>query len=331
VGTRLVSAGALVALLANAAPALAGNGGFAPVPPESPNAQDITDTWWFVSVFILLVFVLVEGLLIAFVLFFRRRRRDRYAEGAQIHGSTKLETMWTIGPVVILFAIASFVFVKLPGIRDVPSAGASGQALQVRVEGRQFYWQYVYPNGVIAVRQLRAPVGVPVELTVVAPATDVIHSWWIPALGGKIDAIPGIVNSTWFEARQAGVFRGQCAELCGLEHARMLAEVVAMPVGEFDAWLADEASAQAAGTSDLGRDTYADACATCHGLDGSGGAAAGAPRLAGSSLLEDPEAVEEIVRTGRGLMPAVGADWSDRHMKALTDYLQEELAGGGQS
>jgi cytochrome c oxidase subunit 2 len=183
---------------------------------------------------------------------------------------------------------------------------------------------------VVAVEELRAPVGVPVELTVVAPDVDVIHSWWIPALGGKIDAIPGVVNSTWFQAQRPGVYRGQCAELCGLEHASMLARVVAVPPEEFDAWLAEQEAAQEAETSDLGRETYAAACATCHGLEGEGGAAANAPRLAGSALVGDPRAVEEIVRNGRNLMPAVGADWSDRQMDALTSYLEETFAGGGQ-
>ena len=331
VGTRLVIAGALVALLAGAAPALAGNGGFAPVPPESPNAQDITDTWWFVTGFILFIFVLVEGVLLAFVVRYRRRRRPRDADGPQIHGSTRLEAMWTVAPVFILFAIGAFVFVKLPGIRDVPDATAAGERLEVTVEGRQFYWQYEYPSGVIAVEELVAPVGVPVELTVVAPDTDVIHSWWIPALGGKIDAIPGVVNSTWFQARRPGVFRGQCAELCGLEHAKMLATVRAVPADEFEDWLAEQEEAQAQGTSDLGERTYAAACATCHGLAGEGGIAANAPRLAGNAVTADERAVEAVVRNGRNLMPAVGAGWSDRQLEALNDYLQERLAGGGES
>ena len=330
VGTRLVSAGALVALLANAAPALAGNGGFAPVPPESPNAQDITWTWWFVSIFIVAIFILVEGLLIAFVIRYRRRGRARDADGPQVHGSTRLETMWTVAPVFILAAIGAAVFSQLPGLRDVPSASAAGDKLEVTVEGRQYYWQYEYPNGVVAVDRLRAPLGVPIDLTVVAPETDVIHSWWIPALGGKIDAIPGIVNSTWFQAERTGIFRGQCAELCGLAHANMLAEVEVLPVAEFDAWLAEQERAQAGGTSDLGEQVYAAACAGCHGLAGQGAVAVNAPRLAGSALVADPQAVAQIVRNGRNLMPAVGSGWSDRQLNAVTDYLAKELAGGSQ-
>jgi cytochrome c oxidase subunit 2 len=324
----LLTGGALAALLVAAAPAMAGNGGFAPVPPESPNAQDITDTWWFISIFILAIFLLVEGLLIAFVIRYRRRR-PRLVDGPQIHGSTRLETMWTVAPVLVLFVIAAVVFLKLPGIRDVPSATAAGGTLEVDVIGHQYYWEFRYPNGVVAVNRLRAPVDVPVELTVTAPDIDVIHSWWIPALGGKIDAIPGIVNETWFQAERTGVFKGQCAELCGIQHALMLADVEVLPAAEFDAWLADQETTQADGTSDLGEETYTGACATCHGLDGQGGAAANAPRLAGSALISDPDAVDEIVRNGRGQMPAVGAGWSDQQMDALNAYLEEIFARGG--
>jgi cytochrome c oxidase subunit 2 len=325
----LLIGGALVAALVAAGGAHAGNGGFAPVPPESPNAEDITYTWWFVSIFIVAIFVLVEGLLIAFVWRYRRRRRARDADGPQIHGSTRLETIWTVAPVFVLFAIATVVFLKLPGIRDVPSAGAAGGPLEVVVEGRQYYWQFEYPNGVVAVDRLRAPAGEPVELTVVAPDIDVIHSWWIPALGGKIDAIPGVVNETWFQVDRPGVYRGQCAELCGLQHAAMLAEVEVLPAAEFDAWLAEQEATQADGTSDLGEETYAGACAKCHGLDGQGGVAAGAPGLAGSALAGDPDAVEEIVRNGRGAMPPVGNGWDERQMDALNAYLEETFAGGG--
>jgi cytochrome c oxidase subunit 2 len=323
----LVLAGALLALLL-VAPALAGNGGLAPVPPASPNAEGITDSYWFITALLAGIFVLVEGLLLAFVLRFRRRSRARDADGAQIHGATRLELLWTVGPVLILFAVATFVFVKLPGIRDVPAASA-GRTLVVKVTGQQYVWQYEYPNGVIAVGRLRAPQGRVVELEVTAPDWDVIHSWWIPALGGKIDAIPGRVNHTWFEAQRAGVFRGQCAELCGLQHARMLAAVEVMPASDFDAWLDERRVQQAEGTSPLGAETYAGACAGCHGLAGEGGVAAKAPQLQGSSLLSDAAAVETLLRAGRNLMPPVGRDWSSAQMQALTDYLAKEPFGNG--
>jgi cytochrome c oxidase subunit II len=294
------------------------------VDPASPNAEGIQDSFLFVTIFVVAIFILVEGVLIAFVWKYRRQRRERFEDGVQIHGSTRLELIWTAAPVVVLIAIATFVFVELPGITNVPSAGASGR-LEVRVTGRQFYWQYEYPNGVVAIDRLRAPQGVPVDLEVTAPDDDVVHSWWIPALGGKFDAIPGTINRTWFQAEDTGVFRGQCAELCGIEHANMLAEVEVLPADQFDAWLAERDAAQAQGTSELGEETWNGVCAKCHGPEGEGGVAR---RIAGSAVLSDPAAVEDIVRNGRGDMPPVGAGWSEEQIEALTTYLRESPPSG---
>jgi cytochrome c oxidase subunit 2 len=317
-----VSLGVFALIAAPAA--FAGNGGFAPVPPESPNAERIRDTWLFVSIFIVAIFVLVEVLLVTFIWRYRRLRRARFDEGAQIHGGTSIELMWTVAPVLILFLIGGFVFYKLPGIADVPSAGAGGEErLEVRVTGRQFYWEYEYPNGVVAIDTLRAPAGVPVRLEVTAPDEDVIHSWWIPALGGKIDAIPGVRTETWFEAERPGSYQGQCAELCGLEHAKMLASVEVLAAQEFDAWLTQRQSDQAA--VELGREEWEGVCAKCHGLGGEGGIA---PLIAGSPILTDPEGLAEIVRNGRGEMPAVGSGWTGAQIQALIAYLRENPPSG---
>ena len=171
----LLPAGVSIALLALAAPALAGNGGFAPVPPASPNAHDISQTYWFVTAFALVILALVEIALVVFIVRFRRKKRARDVDGPQIHGSSRLETMWTVVPVVILFAIAAFVLVKLPGIKNVPEARAGTTNLVVRVTGRQYYWQFEYPNGVLPDRRVaRAAEGRTVELDVTAPAFDVI-------------------------------------------------------------------------------------------------------------------------------------------------------------
>lgn len=335
----LVTVGATLVLLAIAAlvlagSALGGNGGFAPVPPESPNAEGITTSYWFISAFILVIFALVEGLLVLFVVRFRRRRRPRDADGAQIHGSTRLEVMWTIGPVVVLFAIAAFVFVKLPGISDTPRASASGEPpLEIEVVGQQFFWQYRYKNGVVSIDHLRAPVGVPVQLVVTAPTWDVIHSWWIPALGGKIDAIPGRENTTWFEAKRTGTFRGRCAELCGIFHAKMLADVQIMPRAEFDAWLASQRREQQQQPSvDLGAQIWRGACAKCHALDASGEYG---PRLSPEQLTNEAT-LTAVVRNGRALpgrkvMPPVGRDWTTEQLDSLTAYLEsvQGAPGGG--
>ncbi|MGH3065435.1 MAG: cytochrome c oxidase subunit II [Gaiellaceae bacterium] len=298
---------------------------FAPVTPESPNAEGIRDSYLFVSIFVVGIFVLVEGLLVAFIVKYRRRNRPRFEDGAPIAGTTRIELVWTVFPVVVLFLVAAFVFIELPGIKNIPSAGAGGQ-LEISVTGRQFYWQYEYPNGVIAIDDMAAPAGVPVRLKVSAPDSDVIHSWWIPALGGKIDAIPGTVNETWFEVENPGVYTGQCAELCGLEHAQMLASVEVLPEDEFAAWLEGRLMAQTTGSGEeLGKEQWEGVCAKCHGLAGEGGIG---PRIAGSLTLGDSDELVSLVRNGRGAMPAVGADWTDEQMKALTVYLEENPPGG---
>jgi cytochrome c oxidase subunit 2 len=311
--------------LALSGAAVAGNGGIAPVEPASPNAEGIKESYLWVAIFTGAIFLLVQGSLIWFIVRYRARKRARSEDGAQVHGNTNLELAWTIAPVLILAAIGSFVFYKLPGIQDVPSASAQGGRVDVRVEGYRYYWNFTYPNGVIAVDNLRAPVGQTVKLDVSAPDFEVIHSWWIPALGGKFDAIPGKTNVTWFNADAPGIYRGQCAEFCGIQHANMRGSVEAMPREVFDAWLEREQSAQEAGTSSLGRETFTGVCAKCHGLAGVGDVG---PRLQGNSLLEDDAAIEQVVREGRGLMPPVGKDWTDRQMDALIDYLQKDILRG---
>lgn len=320
---------ALLALaLAVAGPALADNAGFTPVTPESPGAEAINASYKWVLFFTGAIFVIVQGALLWFIVRYRRRRRDRLDDGAQVHGNTNLELAWTIAPVLILVAIGGFVFYKLPEIVDAPAANAAGeQELVVTVKGYRFYWQYEYPNGVVTLDRMRAPADRNVRVRITAPDWDVIHSWWIPAVGGKFDAIPGHVNESWFRVRNPALLKGQCGEFCGIQHAAMLAELEVMPAGEFDEWYEQEGAAQEAGESeDFGAQIYAAACAKCHGPEGEGDIG---PALAANALVNDAEAIEEVVRNGRGAMPPVGRDWSERQMDALTTYLQEEFGSGG--
>ena len=185
---------------------------------------------------------------------------------------------------------------------------------------------FTYPNGAVAVDRMRVPVGKDVLLKVTAPGWDVIHSWWIPQLGGKIDAIPGKLNKTWFSAKRTGVFQGQCAELCGLYHAKMLADVEVMPAAEFDAWLEERRSQQEAGTSPLGQELWEGSCAKCHGAGGEGGYG---PRLTGSALVQNADAVATLLHNGGILMPSVGRDWTDEEIAAVTSYVKEKIGNQG--
>jgi cytochrome c oxidase subunit II len=294
--------------------------GLTPVDPDSPNTERIEDLYWFIGFWAALVLLSVAVPLVLFVLRYRSRGRSRTVEGPQIHGSTRLEIAWTAVPVLILLIVAVFTFYKLPGITLEDEARAGD--LRIRVEGRQFYWQYRYPNGVIAIDRLVAPAGRLVLLEITAPESDVNHSFWVPGVGGKFDAIPGETTETAFQAKE-GRYEGQCAEFCGLQHAVMLAEIDVVPVDEFESWLEEQARTQEAGTSDLGEQEFIGACAKCHGPEGKGDIG---PAFTSASV-SNAESVAEIVRNGRGRMPAIGEEWDDRQMNALTGYLAERFGG----
>jgi cytochrome c oxidase subunit 2 len=307
----LASATSIAGALALASAAAASNGGVAPVTPVSPNGQRITDAYWVILAITGAVFVVVEGLLLAFVIRYRRRGRPRYQEGDQVAGERNVEITWTAAPVVLLAAIVGFVFYKLPGIKDTPSASASGGRLEITVEGHQFYWLFRYPDGRESINTLFVPANRVVSLRVVSG--DVVHSWWVPAFGGKTDAIPGKTNHTWFQAKRAGVYPIRCAEFCGAQHALMDGSVHVGGGGP----------PPAAG---LGKQAFEGVCASCHGLQGQGLIG---PAIATSPTLQDPKALGALVHNGIGTMPAVGNTWDAKLTNALASYLQKRFGGAG--
>ena len=314
---------AVTAALLQSAVAVAGSGGTKPATGTSPNADRAVDIYYFIAVFTAIVFLLVTVPLTLFIIRYRSRGRPREIEGPQVRGNTKLELAWTLVPVAILTATAAFVFYKLPGITDLDAAAGGRGALEVLVEGRQFYWQYEYPNGVIAIDQLRAPADRVVRLAITAPREDVQHSYWVPPLGGKFDAIPGRTTESEFRARKPGLYKGVCGEFCGIQHAAMIMSVRVMPRTQFDRWLAEQDRAQDAGDSTLGRATYAGACAKCHGLAGKGDIG---PPLDQNPITGQAEALAQIAREGQGKMPGIAEGWEQRQMDALTSYMRRRFA-----
>jgi cytochrome c oxidase subunit 2 len=317
-------AAAVIGALALAAPALADNAGLTPVEPRSPNAEAINETYYLLLVVTGFVFVLVEGALVAFVIKYRRRGRAVDVEGPQIHGNTRLELLWTVVPVLLVAVIVGFVFYKLPEVSafDEEAIAAPGDAEELRIDvfGRQFYWEFRYPDGSVTYDVLIVPVNRTVDLTVTAPDHDVVHSWWIPALGGKIDAIPGNVNHTWFRADRTGEYEGNCGEFCGLQHNAMTMTVRAVDGEQYDA--------ERGRLVGNGESQFEAACAKCHNLEGP---QLIGPTLRGNPTLADREALAEIVRNGRNRMPAVGRGWSDRQVATLFEYVEQfaEANDGG--
>ncbi len=267
---RHVAAGALglavAASLVLAGPAAAF---WTPQSGGSPNADSIDNLYKFTLVIAGVIFFGVEGALLYSLLKFKARKG---AVAAQIRGNTRLEIGWTIGAAVILVVLAVATFTQLPGIRNPDQSGQGGlnlassgvangvlvasgpnkrlppdgKSLNIKVNGQQYLWRFTYPDG--DKNQLNNPFAyeemvVPVDTTVTLDinAQDVAHSWWIPKLGGKFDAIPGYTNYTWFKipANMAGqTFRGQCAELCGRNHANMIAQVKAVTPAQFEQFIA---------------------------------------------------------------------------------------------
>ena len=309
-----------IVALATGALAYAGNGGFLPGEAHSPNAHRIDDAFIFVAIFTGVILVVVEGALIAFILKYRRGKRARSAEGPQIHGSTRLEIIWTVVPVLILAAIGSFVFYKLPGIADAPKATAAEQTT-ITVEGHQFYWLFRYPNGAVSINRMVAPADQVVHEDITGVDYDVNHSWWVTDLGGKYDAIPGTTNHTWFKAPE-GTYIARCAELCGIQHALMDAKVQVVPRARYDQFV-QERGLNSTGPQ-LGREEWTGACLTCHRLDH----AYVGPQLGGNSLLADRKGIETLLRNGRGLMPAVGKNWTGAQIDALIAWTTRYAKSG---
>jgi cytochrome c oxidase subunit 2 len=318
---RLASIAAVaLGALASAAPALADNAGLTPVDPKSPNAEAINDTYYLLLGVTGVVFFAVEIALVVFLIRYRRRNRPVDAEGPQIHGNTRLEVLWTIVPVFLVAIVVGFVFYKLPAVTDVTRAAsepADEPNLVIDVEGRRFYWEFRYPDGRVTYDTMVVPVDRTVELNVTAPDFDVIHSWWIPALGGKIDAIPGKLNHTWFRAESRGDFEGNCTEFCGLQHAEMTMIVRAVDAGGFEAELARLAGS--------GQAQFEATCGKCHNLRGP---ELVGPTLGGNPTLADREALATLLREGRGEMPAIGRGWTDAQLDTLFAYTHS--AGGEQ-
>ena len=236
---------------------------FTPSSGASPNAKQIDSLYKITLYAALVIFVLVEGGLAYTLVRFRARKG---AVAAQIRGNTRLEVGWTVAAAVILVGLAVVTFAKLSSIQDPSNSGPegdklagesgllyassdqklppNGKSLNITVIGRQYIWQFVYPGAnepdglgaPYSYEEMVVPTNTTITLDIVSE--DVVHSWWVPELGGKFQAVPGYHNYTWFKVYKPGLYRGQCAVLCGRGHARMIATVKAVPPAQFDAWLA---------------------------------------------------------------------------------------------
>jgi cytochrome c oxidase subunit II len=250
----LIAVACLAVAAALLLPAAAGADVLTPEAGPSENAVK-TDTLYKIALVLgLAVVALVWALL--FYMLFRYRARQGVARRwipRQISGNMALELGWTAAAGAIVIALVIITYVFLPDIRDpAPSGPAAvaeargqraalnqpapaGEAIEIQVSGQQYLWRYQYPNGTFSFQEMVVPRDQTVVLKI--EANDVVHSWWIPELGGKQDAVPGYTNETWFKATKNGLFKGQCAELCGAGHAAMTAQVRVVDPADYETWI----------------------------------------------------------------------------------------------
>ena len=306
--------------------------GAAPPDSATDSGDAINQVYWAVVALAAVVFLLVEATLIAFIIRFRRRDGSgEHVEGPQIHGHTRVEILWTLIPALLLLALAVYTFLRIPDVEAKPDGE---EPVQIEVTAHQFYWQYEYPGGALSFDTLYLPAGRTAKL--VLNSEDVAHSWWVPELTGKRDAIPGQDNELHFKPRSEGVFEnGVCGEFCGIQHARMTTRVEVLSPEEFEAWQEENAfTDEQASLVAVGEAEWEAACAKCHGLDGEGDVG---PQIAGNGTLTNEEGLRKLLFEGQDLegnedyMPPVGRGWSDAQIRALIAYIEsnEALAGEG--
>ena len=296
-------------------------------PAVTPIAQQMHDLHSYIFWICVVIFILVFGVM--FYSIYKHRKSVGHT-AAQFHENTTVEVVWTIIPLLILMFMAWPATKTILAMKDT-----SAPDLTIKVTGYQWKWGYNYlqegfgfysnlatPLAQIEGREAKGanyllevdqPLVVPVDqrIRLVITADDVIHAWWVPALGVKQDAIPGFVRDSWFKAEKVGVYRGQCAELCGKEHAFMPIVVEVKSKEDYAKWLDDQKQKLAALADDPGKQwtegelmakgatVYAANCVACHQANGKGAPPA-FPPLDGSKVVQGPpEGQIDIVLNGK--------------------------------
>ena len=327
--------------------------------PVTPVAHKILELHNMILLICVIIFVIVFGVM--FYSIFAHRKSRGY-KPAKFHDNATLEVVWTVIPFLILVSMAIPSTATLLEMSDT-----SKSDLTIKITGYQWKWKYDYPDqdvgffstlttprdqienkatkGEHYLLEVDNPIVVPVgkKVRFLVTANDVIHSWWVPQLGVKKDAIPGFINEFWVRADEAGTFRGQCAELCGKDHGFMPIVVSAVSQEDFTKWVAvqkGKAAAESAGSTktwskdelmEKGKKAYAATCAACHGPEGKGIPGV-FPAIEGSKVASGP--VEEHIKTvlhGRATgkfgaqMPSFAAQLSDADVAAIVTFERNAL------
>jgi len=270
--SRRVRAAVVVPLLL-AVGACAENAPLDTLEPKGPEARSIDNLVNPVFIIAGIVFVLVQGGVLFLAWRFRRRRDDDDSLPTQTHGNFKLEIGWTILPALLLAGVGGASVLTLLDLEDQPEG-----AREITVIGQQWWWEYRYDvdgdgeDDIVTANDLVIPAGEPISLAI--ESRDVIHSFWIPALNGKRDAVPGRSHPLLIEADEPGVYRGQCTEYCGLSHGYMRMRVVALDPAEYEVWEENQQKGAQEPDGELAREgmeTFRTMCSSCHLVSGGGG------------------------------------------------------------
>jgi cytochrome c oxidase subunit II len=317
--------------------------------PVTAIGHKLLDLHNMIMIICVIIFVIVFGVMF-YSIFAHRKSRGHKA--AQFHENSTLEIVWTIIPFVILVGMALPSTATLLEMDDT-----SKSDLTVKITGYQWKWKYDYPDQDIGffsslttprdqienkatkgehyLLEVDNPIVLPVgkKVRLLVTANDVIHAWWVPQLGTKKDAIPGFINEMWTRIDEPGIYRGQCAELCGKDHGFMPIVVNAVSPEDFTKWVAmqkDKAAAESAGGTktwskddliEKGKKVYASTCAACHGANGEG--MGPFPKMAGSKIANGPLADHlNIVMNGKAgtAMQAFAAQLNDTDIAAVVTF-----------
>lgn len=305
--------------------------------PHGPIAISESNLFWFILVVSTFVFVVVVSALIYSII--RFRARPGAPEAQQFHGNTRLEIAWTVVPSVILLGVLVMTITTMFSIQEPPT---TPQTIVVNAIGHQWWWEFQYPNDkVVTADEMWIPTGATVHINLISD--NVIHSFWVPQLGGKTDVIPGHDNTMWLKATDAGWYRGECAEFCGTQHAHMDFLVHAVSPADYQTWIKQQQAPAAQSTDALAQQGakyfVSSPCIGCHQINGVTTASSKliGPNLthfgsrqwiAGGVVNNTPQNLSDWIRDAQAVKPGVDmptfstSQISDSELAALVAYLE---------
>jgi cytochrome c oxidase subunit 2 len=307
---------------------------FAPI---STPARSIFELSILVLAIAAIIFVAVFGLLAYSVVKFRQRTVDDGREPPQVYGSTQIEMAWTIIPILIVLAL---FLATARVIAEIQNAEEPHNAVEITVVGHQYWWEIRYPRlNVVTANEIHLPISDPAHPTptfLTLLSADTVHSFWVPRLAGKTDLIPNHPNRMWIDPHETGVYLGQCAQYCGIQHAKMLLRVYVQTRAEFDQWIQEQSrSATMTDAVSRGRVVFATSpCLDCHNVTGIAGNGQFGPDLthlmsratiASGAAVNNPEHLRRWIRDPNSIKPGStmpALQLSDKQLDDVTAYLE---------